>query len=76
MMTIGKAQRNDEVAPPTLSSRRSGCVASGATEVLISGFCSMSLLWKPLFYTTLPDGAPLPPSLVVSFRYAVNRELP
>jgi len=27
----------------------------------------MSLLWELLFYTTLPDGAPLPPSLVGQF---------
>jgi len=53
--------------PQLLSSRRSGCVASGATEVLISGFGSMSLLWELLFYTTLPDSTPLPPSLVGQF---------
>src|SRR6266446_8739639 len=67
MMTMARLNAMTRSRPQLLSSRRSGCVASGATEVLISGFGSMSLLWKLLFYTTLPDGAPLPPSLVGQF---------
>src|SRR3979411_1490763 len=67
MMTMARLNAMTRSRPQLLSSRRSGCVASGATEVLISGFGSMSLLWELLFYTTLPDGAPLPPSVVGQF---------
>src|SRR6267143_2903160 len=67
MMTMARLNAMTRSRPQLLSSRRSGCVASGATEVLISGFGSMSLLWELLFYTTLPDGAPLPPSVVGEF---------
>ena len=47
--------------PQLRSSRRNGCVASGATVVVISAFGSMSLLQKQLTYTTLLPRAPLEP---------------
>src|SRR5579864_9003488 len=49
MMTMARLRAMTRSRPQLLSSRRSGCVASGATAVLVSAFGSMWLLRNSYF---------------------------